>query len=94
MTYNFTNDKFSNPEAFLTGAQLRIQYKMFGCSEETLDNMVTKSNNIPMLVASILSDAQESHEFGDSESVRMLINRAKHIIFEYMDCRELNPLKK
>jgi len=69
-------------------------HKMFGCPELSIHELVEHCSNIPMLVASILSDAQEALAEEDEASARVFMNRAKFIIFEYMDCRELNGLKR
>jgi cob(I)alamin adenosyltransferase len=39
-----------------------------------------------MIVAGLMSDAQELMALGDTETARQYLNRAKSILFEMMDC--------
>lgn len=65
----------------------REDLQMFGCEQRSLDLLAKhyiKDNMLTMLVAGILSDAQE-RLFDDPEISRQLINRAKYIIFTYLE---------
>jgi hypothetical protein len=63
---------------------------------ESIESSITFKFSGPMMIAaSILSDAQEmiNTEYGDidfmrAEDARQAINRAKWVLFEYMDKRE------
>jgi hypothetical protein len=80
--------------------QEKRQVSMYGVTEagmrESVESSMTFKLSGPMMVAaSILSDAQEmiNTEYGDidymrAEDARQAINRAKWILFEYMDTRK------
>ena len=80
--------------------QERRQVSMYGVTEagmrESIESSITFKHSGPaMIAASILSDAQEmiNTEYGDidymrAEDARQAINRAKWILFEYMDTRK------
>ena len=73
------------------------EVRMYGCTEaqmrEAVEQSITYRFSGPaMMAASILSDAQEmiNTEYGEvdsmrAEDARQAINRAKWILFEYMD---------
>ena len=77
--------------------QEKREVRMYGVTEagmrESVENSLTFKLSGPMMVAaSILSDAQEmiNTEYGEvdymrAEDARQAINRAKWIMFEYMD---------
>ena len=72
--------------------KLAWELQAYGCTAAQLDTMV-KQQAFPgmelMFAAGILSDAQEviSGEFGepDVETARQFINRAKHIMFNFIE---------
>jgi hypothetical protein len=80
--------------------QEKRQVSMYGVTEagmrESIESSITfKLSGPAMIAASILSDAQEmiNTEYGDidymrAEDARQAINRAKWILFEYMDTRK------
>lgn len=77
--------------------QERRQVSMYGVTEagmrESIESSITFKHSGPaMIAAGILSDAQEmiNTDYGDidymrAEDARQAINRAKWILFEYMD---------
>jgi len=77
--------------------QERRQVSMYGVTEagmrESIESSITFKLSGPMMIAaSILSDAQEmiNTEYGEvdymrAEDARQAINRAKWVLFEYMD---------
>jgi len=65
------------------------QVKMFGCTSAELKESVEASptfkfDGAAMIVASMLSDAQEELAHGMSEEARQTLNRAKFVLFEYL----------
>jgi hypothetical protein len=80
--------------------QEKREVRMYGVTEagmrESIESSITFKFSGPMMIAaSILSDAQEmiNTEYGDidfmrAEDARQAINRAKWVLFEYMDKRE------
>jgi hypothetical protein len=63
--------------------------QMYGCDiekfRESLENSFTfKFSGPGMCAMSLMSDAQEEMAYGNVESARQTINRAKWIIGEYM----------
>ena len=79
--------------------QQKREVRMFGVTEsgmiEAIESSPTfKSSGPAMMVASMLSDAQEliNTEYGEidsmrAEDARQLLNRAKFILFEYFPNR-------
>jgi hypothetical protein len=75
-------------------AQLRRELKMYGCTaaelrESVEDSITFKCAGPAMLVASIMSDAQEILAFGGNsdetrEQVRQMLNQAKWILSTYV----------
>ena len=84
-------------EMITLNEQEKRQVRMYGVTEagmrEAVESSFTFRHSGPaMMAASILSDAQEmiNTEYGDidfmrAEDARQAINRAKWILFEYMD---------
>jgi len=61
--------------------------KMYGCNIETFKESVKRSityrlSGGSMVVAGLMSDAQEMMAHGDIESARMYLNRAKALVFD------------
>ena len=75
-------------------AQLRRELKMYGCTaaelrESVEDSITFKCAGPAMLVAGIMSDAQEMLVFGGAsdetrEQVRQMLNQAKWILSTYV----------
>lgn len=66
----------------------REDLKMFGCEQQSLDRLakgvMKHENGLTTTIAGILSDAQE-RLFDDPEMSRQFINRAKYLIFNYLE---------
>jgi hypothetical protein len=66
------------------------QITMYGCDinefvEDIKDSITYKLSGANMVVAGLMSDAQEELAHGSAESARQTLNRAKHILFMIMD---------
>lgn len=64
--------------------------QMYGCNFqdflESVTNSITyKLSGGNMVVAGLMSDAQEQMAFGDVEGARQTLNRAKGLLFAIMD---------
>ena len=64
--------------------------QMYGCNIETFKESVKQSityrvSGGAMVVAGLMSDAQEMMAHGDSNSARMYLNRAKTLVFDMTD---------
>lgn len=64
--------------------------QMYGCDFQQFLDSVTNSityklSGANMVVAGLMSDAQEQMAFGDTEGARQTLNRAKGILFLIMD---------
>ena len=67
---------------------------MYGCNFQNFLESVTgsityKLSGANMIVAGLMSDAQEQIAFGDTEGARLTLNRAKGVLFAIME-GELN----
>ena len=63
--------------------------RMYGCTEadlrESVENSITfKLSGPAMIVAGMMSDAQEEIAHGMDESARQTLNRAKFVLFTYV----------
>ena len=63
---------------------------MYGCDinefvASVKDSITYKLSGANMVVAGLMSDAQEELAHGSAESARQTLNRAKHILFMIMD---------
>ena len=61
---------------------------MYGCSiedfrESVEDSFTFKVSGYAMVVAGLMSDAQEELAYGNNEGARQTLNRAKWVLFEY-----------
>ena len=70
--------------------QTTRQMQVYGCDinefvESVTDCITYKLTGANMVVAGLMSDAQEAMAHGDTESARQFLNRAKHILFMIMD---------
>jgi hypothetical protein len=64
--------------------------QMYGCNFQQFLDSVTNSitykfSGANMIVAGLMSDAQEQMEFGDTEGARQTLNRAKGVLFAVME---------
>jgi len=69
---------------------MKNDMKMYGCDidifKESVKNSITyRFSGGAMVVAGLMSDAQEMMAHGDTESARMYLNRAKALVFDMMD---------
>lgn len=67
--------------------------RMFGMSkedirEEYMESLTARLSGLEMVVAGILSDAQELLAMDRAEAARKQMNIAKFVLFEMMDRRE------
>ena len=65
---------------------------MFGMSkddiqEQYIESLTARLSGLEMVVAGILSDAQELLSMGRAESARKQMNIAKFVLFEMMDAK-------
>lgn len=73
-----------------THEQGEWELQCYGCSEAVLrhqldEDIVAKlTGNYNMVIASLLSDAQQEIEFGLDETARQTLNKAKFILFNYV----------
>ena len=63
---------------------------MYGCNfqdflDSVTDSITYKLSGANMVVAGLMSDAQEQMAFGDTEGARKTLNRAKGLLFAVMD---------
>ena len=63
---------------------------MYGCDINAFMANVTRSltykcSGANMVVAGLMSDAQEQMSYGDVEGARQTLNRAKALLFKVMD---------
>jgi hypothetical protein len=77
MTYNFSTDRISTQSK---------EQMMYGCNivdfvESVKESTTYAFSGIEMVIAGLLSDAQEQMSFDDTESARKTLNKAKHLIF-------------
>ena len=54
-------------------------------SDSVTDSITYKFSGANMVVAGLMSDAQEQMAFGDTEGARKTLNRAKGLLFAVMD---------
>ena len=82
-------------EMITQNEQEKREVRMYGCTEaqmrEAVESSITfKFSGPAMVVAGMMSDAQEmmayeQPDFRTIEAQRQLLNRAKWVLFEYMD---------
>jgi hypothetical protein len=71
-------------------SDLQWDLQCYGCSEASLrkqlenDFTAKMTGDYTMLVASLMSNAQEEIEHGMSEQARQTLNRAKFALFNYV----------
>lgn len=56
----------------------------YGCTEASLRKQLDGARDYTMLVASMLSDAQELISMGYSDDARTTLNVAKFVLFNYI----------
>jgi hypothetical protein len=83
---------FTNPAEYrnLVKYSVTNDMQMYGCNIETFKESVKQSityrySGGAMVVAGLMSDAQEMMAHGDSDSARMYLNRAKALVFDMVD---------
>ena len=64
----------------------------YGCDIEefvasVVDSITYKVSGVNMVVAGLMSDAQEQMAFGDNEGARQSLNRAKALLFRAMESK-------
>lgn len=64
-------------------------YEVYGCDIDAFVASVEKSftycaSGAGMVIAGLMSDAQEQIAHGDEEGARQTLNRAKHLLFRCM----------
>jgi hypothetical protein len=64
---------------------------MYGCDIDAFKKSVKGSFTYEMtggamVIAGLMSDAQELMALGDTETARQYLNRAKALVFDMMDC--------
>lgn len=74
----------------MNAKQTNSEYAMYGCNfqdflDSVTDSITYKFSGGNMIVASLMSDAQEQMAFGDVEGARKTLNRAKGVLFAIMD---------
>lgn len=67
--------------------------QMYGCDIDAFvasvaESFTYKVGGINMIVAGLMSDAQEQMAFGDIEGARQSLNRAKALLFRAMESKE------
>lgn len=65
-------------------------FQCYGCDINQFVADITscityKFNGANMVIAGLMSDAQEQMSFGDAEGARQSLNRAKYLLFKVMD---------
>lgn len=70
-----------------------FERRCYGMSEsdirtQYMQGITARLSGLEMVVMSILSDAQQVLEFGDTEASRQYMNRAKYILSEMMEAKE------
>jgi len=74
----------------MNAIQTNRDQQMYGCKfQEFLacitDSVTYKFSGANMIVAGLMSDAQEQMSFGDVEGARQTLNRAKGVLFAIME---------
>jgi hypothetical protein len=74
----------------MNAIQTNRDQQMYGCNfQEFLasvtDSVTYKFSGANMIVAGLMSDAQEQMSFGDVEGARQTLNRAKGVLFAIME---------
>ena len=66
---------------------LQWELQCYGMSEEALRDSLSglRESDYVMAVASMMSDAQQEIEFGMSDRARQTLNRAKFVLFNYVE---------
>lgn len=58
---------------------------MEGFVDSIVDTITYQACGANMIIAGLMSDAQEQLAHGDAEGARQTLNRAKHLLFRVMD---------
>lgn len=64
--------------------------QVYGCDMAKFVDSITscvsyKLSGANMVIAGLMSDAQEQMSFGDNEGARQSLNRAKYLLFKVME---------
>ena len=64
--------------------------EMFGCDIKVFVDVIEvsvtyKLSGANMVIAGLMSDAQEQMSFGDNEGARQSLNKAKYLLFKVME---------
>lgn len=64
--------------------------EMFGCDIKAFVDVIEvsvtyKLSGANMVIAGLMSDAQEQMSFGDNEGARQSLNKAKYLLFKVME---------
>ena len=82
----------------LTQAQAEKNLEMYGVADidayidSVKESFTYKTVGGNMIVAGLMSDAQELLSVGDNERARQTLNRAKAVLFEIMDGRMIGTV--
>jgi hypothetical protein len=73
----------------LKGIEMNNEIKMYGCMiddfiDSVEDSITYKTAGPLMVVAGLMSDAQELMAYGDTERARQYLNKAKALLFREM----------
>lgn len=73
--------------------------QMYGCDidafiESVAGSITYKLTGANMVVAGLMSDAQEQMAFGDVEGARQSLNRAKCLLFKVMDGQLIGTVQR
>jgi hypothetical protein len=71
--------------------KMNQETKMLGCSSTQLEEFYKSTYNINMVLAGMLSDAQELISNGDKENANIILNKVKYYFFEFTDTRNETP---
>ena len=78
---------------------MRNSTQMYGCDIDAFIESVTscvtyKLTGANMVIAGLMSDAQEQMAFGDAEGARQSLNRAKCLLFKVMEGELIGTLPR
>ncbi len=73
--------------------------EMFGCDIKAFVDVIEVSVTYKlcganMVIASLMSDAQEQMSFGDNEGARQSLNKAKYLLFLVMDNKLVGTVER
>ena len=73
--------------------------EMFGCDIKAFVDVIEvsvtyKLSGANMVIAGLMSDAQEQMSFGDNEGARQSLNKAKYLLFLVMDNKLVGTVER